>query len=56
MSAPSKNQRSGPKSKQPKNLCPKGHERTWVNIARRGRKNMQALCECAGYAPITREK
>ena len=56
MSAPSKNQRSGPKVKQPVPTCPKGHVLTWVNIARRGRKNMQALCECDGYTPIRNER
>lgn len=52
--AASKNQRSGPRHKQKPNLCAKGHERTWVNIAKRGRKNMQALCKCDGYSPITK--
>lgn len=54
MSAPSKNQRSGKKSVNKPNLCPKGHERTWVNYAARGRKNMRAVCICDGYSPITK--
>jgi hypothetical protein len=52
MATPSKNQRSGPKVKQAKRICPKGHEQTWVNYAARGRKNMRLVCECDGYAPI----
>jgi hypothetical protein len=56
MASPSKNQRSGPKVQTTALLCPKGHERTWVNIAARGRKNMTALCECDGYKPIVNER
>lgn len=52
----SKNQRSGPKQAQKPNLCAQGHERTWVNIAARGRKNMRPLCSCDGYAPIAKER
>jgi len=52
MAAPSKNQRSGPKVKQEKILCPKGHVQTWVNFAARGRHNMMLVCECHGYSPI----
>lgn len=56
MASPSKNQRSGPKLKQHVVLCDKGHERTWVNYAARGRKNMRAVCECDGYTPILNER
>jgi len=56
MSAPSKNQRSGPKLKQDAKVCPSGHIRIWVNFAARGRKNMQCVCECDGYAPIANER
>jgi hypothetical protein len=56
MSAPSKNQRAGKRSVQPVLTCSKGHVKTWCNIAARGRKNMQALCECDGYTPIRNER
>lgn len=52
--AANKNQRAGKRSINKPNLCPKGHERTWVNIAKRGRKNMQPLCECDDFTPITK--
>lgn len=48
----SKNQRSGPKVVPRMRACAKGHPLTWVNYAARGRKNMQALCECDGFRPI----
>lgn len=56
MSAPSKNQRSGPKVKQEVRSCAKGHQLTWVNHAARGRKNMMLVCECDGFKPITNER
>ena len=56
MAAPSKNQRAGVKQEQKINKCERGHVRTWVNVAMRGRKNMRALCECDGYAPIGKER
>lgn len=52
----SKNQRSGPKLAQKENVCEKGHDRIWVNIAHRGRKDMRPLCACDGFAPISKEK
>lgn len=55
MASPSKNQRSGPKVKQHVLLCSKGHEKTWCNIASRGRKNMTPLCECDGFYPIRKQ-
>lgn len=55
MSAPSKNQRSGPKVKHVIPLCSTCNQQpTWVNYAARGRKNMLLVCACHGFTPIAK--